>query len=102
MPTHKNSGALPLESATKTENQSDTLVREALAVEKRNLKDMPTLTDSEMTKAEALAVTWTGVEALAKMGQAKVYRSQKTGRVWVELLATDVNHKDGLKPLAVE
>jgi hypothetical protein len=61
---------------------------------------MPTHTDGEMTKAEALAVAWTGVEALAMMGQAKVYRSRTTGRVWVELLATDVTRKDGLIPLA--
>ncbi len=99
MPTHNNLGALPSVSATKNESRSGMLAPEVLAVEKKSLSAMLAHTDAEMSKSEALAVAWTGIEALAVMGQAKVYRSQRTGRVWVELLATDVTHKDGLKPL---
>lgn len=87
MPTQENSGELPLESATKKEGQSDTLAAKAQASEKQNLSD----TSGNMTKGEALAVAWTGIEALAHMKQARIYMSNKEANiVWVKFLATEI------------
>ena len=36
----------------------------------------------EMTREQALAVSWTGLEALAKMGQLIICNDKTTGRVW--------------------
>lgn len=96
MPTQANLEGSHSESATKNAKPSGTLVKEALAVAKKNMTAMPTPTQSEMTKSEALAVAWTGLEALAVMNQARLYRSPKTGRVVIELLATDFDSANGL------
>lgn len=92
MPT-ENSGVSPSENGTKSVKPSATSVQEALAVAKQNLTVTPPLTANDMTKAEALAIAWTGIEALAKMKQANLYRSRQTGRVVVELLATEITKK---------
>ena len=36
----------------------------------------------EMTRQQALAVSWTGLEALAKNKQLIIYNDNTTGRVW--------------------
>ena len=36
----------------------------------------------EMTRAQALAVVWTGLEPLAMNGQVIIFNDRKTGRVW--------------------
>lgn len=94
MPTQENLEGLPSVSAVKAGKPSDTLVKEALAHAKQSLRDTPTPT--EMTKDEALAIAWTGLEALAAMKQANLFRSRKNGRVVIELLATDYDPKKGL------
>lgn len=96
MPIQENSGVLPSESAAKTAKPSATSVKEALAAAKRNLSDTPQPT-AEMTKDEALAIAWTGLEALAQMKQANLFRSPKTGRVVIELLATEYTPTKGLR-----
>lgn len=96
MPVQENLGGLPSESAAKTAKPSDTSVKEALAAAKRNLTDTPQPTP-EMTKDEALAIAWTGLEALAQMKQANLFRSPKTGRVVIELLATEYVPSKGLR-----
>ena len=96
MPTQENSEALPLENETKKEKKSATLAREALAVAKQNMTATQEPMRREMTKNEALAVAWTGLEALAMMKQANLYHSPKTGRVVIELLATDYDSANGL------
>jgi hypothetical protein len=101
MPTHTRLEESHSENATPEEKPSGTLAVEALAVEKKNLNAMPTLTEADMTKPEALAIAWTGIEALAKMKQARLYRSRKTGRVLIELLAVEFIESEGLKPLAI-
>jgi len=100
MPTQAASGALPLGSVEGAGGPSAMSVQEALARAKQNLRDTLSLSANGMSKAEALAVAWTGIEALARMREAKLYRSPKTGRVVIELLATELNEKGGLKPLA--
>ena len=96
MPTQDNLGAFHSGNAIKTEKKQGMSAQEALAAEKRNLTDMPTHTRGEMTKKEALAVAWTGLEALAIMKQANLFRSPKTGRVIIELLGTDYDTANGL------
>ncbi len=97
MPTQETYAESPSESETKQENQSDTLGSEALAVEKPSLNAMPTHTENEeMSKSEALAIAWTGLEALALSGEAQIYRSRKNGSVWIQLLATDYDKANGL------
>ena len=96
MPTQENSEALHSGNETKKEKPSAMLAKEALAAAKRNMTAIQEPTQSEMTKAEALAVAWTGLEALALMRQANLYRSPKTGRVIIELLETDYDTANGL------
>jgi hypothetical protein len=96
MPTQENSEELPSEKETRKEKTSATLAKEALAVAKQNMTATPEPTQSEMTKTEALAVIWTGVEALAQMKAANLYLSHKTGRVVIELLAVEYSPKEGL------
>ena len=96
MPTQENSEALHSGNETRKEKKSATLAREALAAAKQNMTATSEPTQSEMTKAEALAVAWTGLEALVVMKQANLYRSPKTGRVIIELLGTDYNSANGL------
>lgn len=98
MPTQETFAGSPSASETKGENQSDTSGKGVLAVEKPSSSGMPMLSgNEEMTKAEALAVAWTGIEALAQSGQAKVFRSRKSGSVWIQLLATDYDSANGLR-----
>ena len=81
MPTQENSGELHSGSETKKGSQSDTLAVKAQASGEQNLSD----TSGNMTVGEALAVAWTGIEALAQMKQAKVYKSSKEKNVvWVK------------------
>jgi len=96
MPTQENSEALHSGNETRKEKPSATLAREALAAARQNMTATPEPTQSEMTKGEALAVAWTGLEALAVMKQANLYRSPKTGRVIIELLGTDYDSANGL------
>lgn len=42
----------------------------------------PTLWQGEMTRAQALAVLWTGLQALAMNKQVVIFNDKKTGRVW--------------------
>ena len=99
MPTQGTYAGLPSANETKAESRSDTLVKGALAHAKQSLSDMPEPTGNEMSKGEALAVAWTGLEALATTGNAIVYRSRKNGKVWIELLATDYDPANGLVPI---
>lgn len=96
MPTQETLEGSPSAKETKDGKPSDTSVKEALAAAKKSLPDTPECTVSEMSKSEALAVAWTGVEALAQMGSAKIYLSRKSGRVWIELLATSYDSANGL------
>ena len=96
MPTQENSEALHSGNETKKGRPSAMLAREALAAARQNMNAIHEPTQSEMTKSEALAVAWTGLEALAVMKQARLYRSPKTGRVVIELLATDFDSANGL------
>lgn len=91
MPTQKNLGVSPLENETPTAKALDTLAGEAKGRGKRNLSDMPTHTNGEMTKSEALAVAWTGIEALAQMKQAIIYRSKTGGKIYVMFLETNLS-----------
>ena len=100
MPTQENSEAFHSGNATKTGKKSGMSAQEALAVEKQSSSG--TSKPSEMTKAEALAVAWTGVEALAVMKQANLFHSPKTGRVWVELVDVELTTANGLKALAMD
>ena len=100
MPTQDNSEAFHSGSATKNGKKSGMSAQEALAVGGQSLKD--TSKPSEMTKAEALAVAWTGIEALAVMKQANLFHSPKTGRVWIELVDVELTTANGLKALAMD
>lgn len=100
MPTQENSEAFHSGSATKNGKKSGMSAQEALAVEKQSSSG--TSKPSEMTKAEALAVAWTGIEALAVMKQANLFHSPKTGRVWIELIDVELTSANGLKALAGE
>ncbi len=94
MPTQENSGELLSGSETKKGSQSDTLAVKAQASGEQSLSD----TSGNMTVGEALAVAWTGIEALAQMKQAKVYRSNKEKNVvWVKFLDTQIT-ANGLEP----
>ena len=87
MPTQGNSGELLSGSETRKENQSDTLAVKAQASGEQSLSD----TSGNMTKGEALAIAWTGIEALAHMKQARIYMSNKEANiVWVKFLATEI------------
>lgn len=99
MPTQETYAVLPSANGTKAGSRSGTLASEALAHAKQSLSDTPEPTGSEMSKSEALAVAWTGLEALAVTGNAKIYRSRKNGKVWIELLATDYDTANGLVPI---
>lgn len=96
MPTQESSEVSHSGKETKNEKPSATLVKEALAFAKQNMTAIPEPIQSEMTKSEALAVAWTGIEALAMMKQARLYRSPTTGRVVIELLATSYDSANGL------
>ena len=96
MPIQENSEGLPFEKETRKGSQSTTSASEALAIVKTNTTAISEPTQNEMTKGEALAIAWTGIEALALMGQANLYRSPKTGRVVIELLATEWQPSMGL------
>lgn len=61
----------------------------------------PDTKESSMTAAEALAIAWTGIEALGGMGRARLFHSPTTGRVWVEFKATEYTIANGLAPLAM-
>ena len=103
MPTQETYAGSPSAKETKQENQSGTSEREALAVEKPSLSDMPTHTENEeMSKSEALAIAWTGLEALALSGEAQIYRSRKSGSVWIQLLATDYDSANGLRSIGTK
>jgi len=71
------------------------LAREALAAEKPNTNAM----QESMTKDEALAIAWTGLEVLAMMKQANLFRSPRTGRVVIELLDTEYTVANGLRSI---
>ena len=49
--------------------------------EKTNSSGLSQSSD-EMTRPQALAVSWTGLEALAKVQQLIIYNDKTTGRVW--------------------
>lgn len=72
---------------------SDSAVK---AIEPTNL---PVTNEPSMTAAQALAIAWTGIEALGKMGKAKVYHSPTTGRVQIELSETVYEVANGLVPM---
>ena len=93
MPTQENSEGLPSVNEPEAAAASDTLASEAQAIEKPSSSGMPTHSEDGMTKAEALAIAWTGIEALAQMKQAVLFRSRRSGRVRVELLGVDLTDK---------
>lgn len=99
MPIQENLEGSLSESEIKAENQSDMSESEALAVEKQNTSDTPPPSDGEMTKDEALAVAWTGLEVLALMGEAVIYQSQRSGQTWIQLLATGYDRASGLRSI---
>ena len=96
MPTQDSLEALHSEKEIKNEKTSDMSENEALAVEKKNSSVMPEPMQDDMTRAEALAILWTGVEALARMKVANLYHSPKTGRVVIELLAVEYSPTKGI------
>lgn len=96
MPTQENSEALPLGKETKKEKASGTSANGALAVSKPNTETTPEPMPNLMSKNQALAIAWTGIEALALMKHANLYRSPKTGRVVIELLDTEYTTANGL------
>jgi hypothetical protein len=98
MPTQKRLEGSVSGSEIKDGRQSDMSAREALAIGETNSSGMPTHLESDMTQAEALAVAWTGIEALAIMQRANIYRSPRTNRVIVELLAVELDPANGLIP----
>jgi hypothetical protein len=93
MPTQENLGVSASGNATTHARKSVTLVPKAPASVKQNLS----ATVNGMTKGEALAVTWTGVESLKQMGSAKVFRSKAEPTViWVKLIGADYTVGSGL------
>ena len=99
MPTQEILEGLPSGNGTKAENQSATSGSEALAVENPSMSDMPPPSENEMTKEEALAIAWTGLEALALMGEAVIYQSRESGQTWIQLLATRYDKANGLRSI---
>jgi len=95
VPTARLEGLL-FEKGTKLVAQSVTSGLRALAVERQSSTATPPPMPSEMTKAEALAILWTGAEDLIKSKQARLYRSQSTGRVVLELFQTSYDPANGL------
>lgn len=61
----------------------------------------PATPEPSMTAAEALAISWTGIEALVKMKKARLFHSPRTGRVWVELSETKYEPANGLTPAVI-
>ena len=100
MPTQENLGESHSENEERAERPSATSGSEVLAAEKPSLTDTPEPMQSEMTKAEALAIVWTGLEVLARQKQAVLFQSRLNGCVVVNLLATEFTYEDGLKALA--
>ena len=81
------------EKETTPEKPSATLAVKAQAKGVTSL----TATANGMTKGEALAVTWTGVEALKQMGAAKIFRSSaEAGVIWIKLANTEYSVGSGL------
>ena len=56
-------------------------VQKAKVQEKNNSSGSAQNSDA-MTRRQALAVSWTGLEALAKSRQLIIYNDKTTGRVW--------------------
>lgn len=52
--------------------------------------------ESSLTEREALAIAWTGIEALGKMGLVRLFHSPKTGQVWVLFSRTKYEVANGL------
>ena len=100
MPTQENLEGLLSENEEKDERESGTLVNVAQERAKPNLTDTQGPTPDEMTKEEALAIIWTGLEVLARRSQAVLFQSQVNGCVIVNLLATELTKGEGLKALA--
>jgi len=95
MPTQENLEGLRSGNVAKAENRSGMLAKEALAAEKPSMTDTP----ESMTKDEALAIAWTGLEALALTKQANLFHSPRTGRVVIELLDTEYTIANGLRSI---
>lgn len=55
--------------------------QKAKAQKKNNSTDSAPSSD-EMSRQQALAVSWTGLEALAKSRQLIIFNDRTTGRVW--------------------
>ncbi len=55
--------------------------QKAKATDKSNSSGLNQSSD-EMTRPQALAVSWTGLEALAKARQLIIYNDKTTGVVW--------------------
>lgn len=53
-------------------------------------------TSGRMTKAEALAVLWTGLEALAMLGEAEIHKSDDKKLVLAILHGVDFDPANGL------
>lgn len=51
-------------------------------VQKKNSLTDSAQNSDEMSRQQALAVSWTGLEALAKSRQLIIYNDKTTGRVW--------------------
>lgn len=102
MPTQENYEGLPSGSGTKAESPSATLAPGAKGRARPSSKGTPRPSSvaTDLTEDEALAILWTGVEALVKMGKAKIYHSPSQNRLLVEVLAVDFDSANGLKPLA--
>lgn len=97
MPTLVIFGGLRSESAIKTEREND--MSELTAKAKAPTSSSDT-NERSMSASEALAIAWTGIESLGRMGKAKVSHSPKTGRVYVELIGARYDTANGLVPLA--
>jgi len=89
-------------SAGEQETQKGTqfIMSEQKAKElKKNNSSDSAQNSGEMTRLQALAVSWTGLEALAKSSQLIIYNDKTTGRVWFGIANAQVksvgNDKSG-------
>lgn len=106
MPTLENSEGSLLESETKAASSADMSENEALAASAPNSNDTkePTRTpkEPEISAQEALAIAWTGIEALARAGKVVIYSSGRWRRVVVVFEGVGIDPETGLKALAPE
>jgi hypothetical protein len=97
--TKANSEGWHFENETKDAEPFVMLENVALAQNEPNTNATSVPTTSELTKDEALAVAWTGIEALAHMGEASIFKSDSQGTVWVQFHKAGYDNANGLVTL---